>query len=418
MAARATRSHPPRIHPLVTFDGGSAIMVHVYWKTLICRKGPMARARMLLATALVVVLAGCSAGHRAGDGDRSSPRPSSSVGGANPAETSALPGLEAWVYPGSTGEDTCGAAAEYRDGRLRHGVLKPQYWDVDSSGALKLLDSDLHPCNGFSEANAADVKGYSAAQYTTVSAMDRSAIAALVSDPARRAAAVGSLTELAKRIGFTGVDIDFEDFWAWTADDERGYEAFLTELGGSLHRAGLKLQVDAPVETHDGDSVFSYAAVMRTGVDQLVVMDYGRQFNTPEGETCWAVSPHSWVREAVTYAQSQVPDKDRLVIGLPSYGFTAPDPCVPDKVKDSVALATIRRAPGYSDDRRTTAARRDSASGEVRWTAGGTLYDYTDQQGMDAKLAVLQQLGVTHVSVWTLGGNPWFSAGALRRAAR
>ncbi|MBD0741267.1 glycosyl hydrolase family 18 protein [Streptomyces sp. CBMA152] len=364
----------------------------------------MVNARILLAAALIAVLTGCTAAGRAGDSDRSS------ADSATPTTKSTQPGLEAWIYPGSTGEDTCGAVAEYRDGRLRTGVLKPQYWDVDPSGALKLLDSDTHPCNGFSEANAADIKAHSAAQYTTVSAMDRPAIAALVSDPARRTAAVGSLTELAKRIGFTGVDIDFEDFWVWTADDESGYETFLAELAESLHRAGLKLQVDAPVETHDGDSVFSYAAVMRAGVDQLVVMDYGRQFNTPAGQRCWAISPHSWVREAVTYAQSQVPDKDRLVIGLPSYGFTAPDPCVTDKVKDSVPLTTIRRAPGYSDDPATTAARRDAASGEVRWTAGGTLYDYTDQQGMDAKLAVLQQLGVTHVSVWALGGNPWFSA--------
>ncbi|MFG2146351.1 glycosyl hydrolase family 18 protein [Streptomyces sp. NPDC048696] len=383
--------------------------------TSIRRKGPMVNARILLALALVAALVGCSAADGGGGSGRSSPRASASAGNASPGGKASPPGLEAWIYPGSTGEDTCGAVAEYRDGRLRNGVLKPQYWDVDPSGAVKLLDSGTHPCNGFSEADAADVKAYSAAQYTTVSAMDRPAIAALVSDPTRRTAAVGSLTELAKRIGFTGVDIDFEDFWTWTAEDESGYEAFLTELAQSLHRAGLKLQVDAPVETHDGDSVFDYAAVMRTGVDQLVVMDYGRQFNTPEGEKCWAISPHSWVREAVAYAQSRVPDKDRLVIGLPSYGFTAPDPCVTDKVKDSVALATMRRAPGYSDDPATTAARRDAASGEVRWTAGGTLYDYTDQQGMDTKLAVLHQLGVAHVSVWALGTNPWFSANPRTR---
>ncbi|MFD7167403.1 glycosyl hydrolase family 18 protein [Streptomyces violascens] len=365
----------------------------------------MSRARVLLAAALAFGLAGCAPVGQAAH--RQAPTTAASTA------KSALPALEAWVYPGSTGEDTCNAPAEYRDGRLRTGVLKPEYWDVDPHGALNLLRTDTHPCNGYSETNAADIKAHSAAQYTTVSAMDRATTAALVNDPARRTAAVDQLTELAQRIGFTGVDIDFEDFWAWTAEDEKGYEAFLTELARSLHGAGLKLQVDAPVETHDGDSVFSYRGVMRAGVDQLVVMDYGRQFNTPDGSHCWAISPHSWVRDAVTYAQSQVPDKDRLVIGLPSYGFTAPDPCVPAKVKDSVAVAAIRRAPGYSDDPATIAARRDADSGEVRWTAGGTFYDYTDQQGMDTKLAVLQQLGVTRVSVWTLGGNPWFSATAL-----
>jgi hypothetical protein len=90
-------------------------------------------------------------------------------------------------------------------------------------------------------------------------------------------------------------------------------------------------------------------------------------------------------------------------------------PLRPGKIKDSVPLADIRKQPGYSDDPATVAARRDSGSGEVRWADHGTLYDYTDQAGMDAKLDVLRELGVTHVSVWVLGGNPWFSAAALDR---
>ena len=34
---------------------------------------------------------------------------------------------------------------------------------------------------------------------------------------------------------------------------------------------------------------------------------------------------------------------------------------------------------------------------------------------MDAKLAVVESLGIRNVTVWVLGGdNPWFSARALR----
>ncbi|MFD9789483.1 glycosyl hydrolase family 18 protein [Streptomyces sp. NPDC059070] len=285
---------------------------------------------------------------------------------------------------------------------------------MDPHGALTLLDTGTHPCNGYSEANAADVKAHSAAQYTTVSAMDHATVSSLVNDPDRRTDAAAKLTEFAQRIGFTGVDIDFEDFWAWTAEDEQGYEAFLAELARGLHRAGLKLQVDAPAQTRDSDSVFDYRGVMKTGVDQLVVMDYGRQFNTPQGQPCWPISPHDWVRDTVAYAQSRVPDKDRLVIGLASYGFSSPDPCAPAKIKESLTAAAVREAPGHTDGPAEIAEQRDADSGEIRWTSDGTLYDYTDQQGMDTKLALLQKLGVSHVSVWVLGRNPWFSATALR----
>jgi spore germination protein YaaH len=318
------------------------------------------------------------------------------------------------VYPGSTGERTCQAPSEYRDGRLSNGVLKPEYWQVGKDGGLELQSTSTLPCNGFSDANAADVKAHSAAQYVTVSAMDRATVAAIVDNASRRNAAVSQLTEFTHRIGFTGVDIDFEDFWSWSADDERGYETFLAQLAGSLHAAGMRLQVDGPVETGDGDSPFNYTGVIQAGTDQLVIMDYGRMFNTDSGR-CWAISPNDWVRSAVRFAQSKVPDRDRLVIGLPSYGFSAPDPCDTGRIKDSVPVDDIRRQPGYSDDPAVRSARRDAGSGEVRWVDHGTLYDYTDQAGMDAKLAVLRELGVTQVSVWVLGGNPWFSAAALGR---
>ncbi|MEV7597871.1 glycosyl hydrolase family 18 protein [Kitasatospora sp. NPDC089797] len=338
--------------------------------------------------------------------------PAGTPSGDGPKRTT--PALEAWVYPGSTGEPTCQAPAEYRDGRLRDGVLKAEYWQVGKDGGLVQQTADNLPCNGFSDVAAADIKAHSAAQYVSVSAMDRPTVAALVNDPARRTEAVSQLTQFTQKIGFTGVDIDFEDFWNWSQDDERGYEAFISELARSLHSTGLRLQIDGPVEVRDGDSPFNYTALMTAGADQLVIMDYGRMFNTTGGQ-CLAISPHDWVRDGVKFAQSKVPDPDRLVIGLASYGFSAPDPCDTGKIKDSVPVADIRKQAGYSDDPATVAARRDAGSGEVRWSDHGTLYDYTDQAGMDAKLAVLKELGVTRVSVWVLGGNPWFSAAALGR---
>ena len=38
----------------------------------------------------------------------------------------------------------------------------------------------------------------------------------------------------------------------------------------------------------------------------------------------------------------------------------------------------------------------------------GVLYDYVDTTALDAKLQVVEAMGVQDVSVWSLGGEPWF----------
>ena len=69
----------------------------------------------------------------------------------------------------------------------------------------------------------------------------------------------------------------------------------------------------------------------------------------------------------------------------------------------------MRKSPGFSTNPSVIASRRDASSGEIRWVSGGVLYDYVDSTSLTAKLKVLTDLGVTKVSVWSLGGgNPWF----------
>ena len=36
-------------------------------------------------------------------------------------------------------------------------------------------------------------------------------------------------------------------------------------------------------------------------------------------------------------------------------------------------------------------------------------YDYVDATALNAKLQTVENMGVTDVSVWSLGGEPWFT---------
>jgi spore germination protein YaaH len=316
--------------------------------------------------------------------------------------------FQTWLYPGSTGDSTCTAQAEYADNRVLTGALKPEYWAVQHNGSVLLETTADGSCNTFSAANVADLKAHSAYQYPTISGMTTADVHALVSSSTKRSKAVSQLTSLVLDNGLSGVDVDLEDYWSWSPSDFTNYKKFLTQLATSLHAQGKRLLVDAPSMTADA-SFYDYAQVAATGVDELVIMAYDEEFDTLPGARCLPITPYDWLKQVTTYAQSKVPDHSRLVIGLPSYGYHVPDPCDLNAVTGNIQFSDMRSSPGFSTDPAVIAARRDRSSGEIRWVSGGVLYDYVDSASLTAKLKVLTDLGVTKVSVWSLGGgNPWF----------
>jgi spore germination protein YaaH len=325
---------------------------------------------------------------------------------SGPARAAASPELQAWMYPGTPGTDpACLAQSEYSDGRLVSGVLKPEFFTISGTNGAVQVESGQ--CNEDTPAFVADVKAHSAQQFATVSGMTTADVAALVNSSSKRSAAVSKLVNQINAVGFTGIDVDFEDYWSWNAGTLTNYKKFLKQLATALHASGRKLQVDAPAMVEDA-GWYDLAGVAATGVDEIEIMAYDEEYDSTAGGTCLAITPYAWLTSVTRYAQSKVPNAAQLVIGLPSYGYTAPAACDTSKITGNVANVTMRTMPGYSSDPATIAARRDSGSGEIRWVSGGTLYDYVDSVAMDGKLAVLKGLGVTKVSVWCLGGNPWF----------
>ena len=324
--------------------------------------------------------------------------------------------LQEWLYPGAPGSPTCLASREFADGRVLHGVLKPEYMDVSNLGRLYMRPASRRSdaCNGYSPRNAAEVRKWSARQFMTISLDTLQQEEALTAHPAKVTAAVRRLTSFVKSIRFTGVDVDFENYWSWKGPDATRYYAFLRKLARGLHAAGLRLQVDGPA---DFNTPFNYGRVLATGADQVIVMAYDDEFTSPPSSVCTAITPLNWLRSTVTSALRQIPrgERARLVVGLPSYGYVASDRC--QNIASNISFDQMKREPGYSSKPSVIAARRDPGSEEIRWQSHGKFFDYVDQKAMDAKLAVVESLGIHNVTVWVLGGdNPWFSARALRAA--
>jgi spore germination protein YaaH len=123
---------------------------------------------------------------------------------------------------------------------------------------------------------------------------------------------------------------------------------------------------------------------------------------------CAPISPYSWLEQVVGYAQSQVPAAS-LTIGIPSYGYTTTTCRKVAHVTSNVAYVIMEHEPGFPTSPPEISALRDASSGEIRWRSGNVFYDFVDATALNAKLAVVETMGVTDVSVWSLGGEPWLN---------
>ena len=172
-------------------------------------------------------------------------------------------------------------------------------------------------------------------------------VAAIVKNPARRAALVGQIMTLVNGNGYDGIDLDFEKFafsdarstWATTRP---AWVQFVADLAKALHASGKQLALAVPPMYSDttGYWVYDFRGVAPY-VDRLRIMAYDYSYGSagPVG------GPMSWVESVIKYAVSVVP-ASKVVLGSPTYGrdwVTATNPagCASaQKVYDSRDMGT------------------------------------------------------------------------------
>lgn len=303
--------------------------------------------------------------------------------------------IQAWIYPGNPATN---ADEEYSDGRTIH-FLKPEYFTINVSGELELLTEAGSGENAYTEANAAEVVSYSNYQFVTVSS-DNVNMATLFGSAPNMATAISTLVDFCVDNNFTGVELDWEGFGNWTAQNYSDYLSFVTDLGNALHAEGKLLMLDGPPitnETEQGYYEWQYEDFESLPVDYLCMMLYDYQYDYGAGES---VQPAVWAQNGCEWIRGKITDIDRIVIGLPSYGYygVTAGYSITIQTKTQISAQT-----GYG-----TATR--NSDDEMTWTNGGNSYVYQDTTGMNAKRERLEDEGIRNIAVWHLGGNDWFSA--------
>ena len=266
--------------------------------------------------------------------------------------------------------------------------------------------------------------------------MNAGGMAAVLADPASRAAHVAAIADLAATNGFDGIDIDYEKFAF--ADSRATWKTtrplwidFVTELGTRLHADGRTLSVSVPYikdgkrTDRSGYWVYDYAG-MAPHVDQIRILAY--DFST---DKAGPIAPMSFVRQAISAAKKTVDDDSKLVLGIALYGYNWPiatvGTCPPDQEgKTSVSQRNIDELIA----KRTATPVHDPVSGESSFTyqlqaTDGTTtctqtreVHYVDAEGSRERIDLARTERLGAVSLWALGFDSpatWQNIGQLAR---
>ena len=262
-------------------------------------------------------------------------------------------------------------------------------------------------------------------------------MAAVLADPATRAAHVDTLAALARDQGFDGIDLDYEVFafgdarstWAAT----RGaFTAFVAELADRLHAEGRVLTVSVPpiydngTNSDSGYWVYDYRALAEH-VDHVRVMAYDWSTSEPG-----PIAPISFVQRAIDGAKGAIDDHSKIVLGVPIYGrnwVVATSGDCPANTPDD-RTAVDQRTIAELVDKRNAAVVHDVVTGESSFTYDLASTDgtktctqtrevhFVDAQGSRLRVDMARTAGLGGAAIFALGDDSdatWTAIGALAR---
>jgi spore germination protein YaaH len=149
-------------------------------------------------------------------------------------------------------------------------------------------------------------------------------MAAILANPAERAAHVAALVNLVMTRGYAGLDLDYEQFgfgdgtstWSSTRPN---WVQFVAQLSAALHGRGRLLTITVPPvykgtrAPGSGYWVYDWPGIA-PHIDRLRIMAYDFSIAAPG-----PIAPMWWLESTLRYAVSVVPPA-KIQIGVPAYG--------------------------------------------------------------------------------------------------
>jgi spore germination protein len=214
-----------------------------------------------------------------------------------------------------------------------------------------------------------------------------------------RTQTIASIQGVLRRLELSGVNIDFENMFP---QDRPLYTRFIRELRDSLKPSGHLVTIAvAPKDSDRPDAAwvgtFDYAALGEL-VDIMYIMTYEWGWI---GGPPMPIAPVSQVRRVLAYATSIVPS-DKILQGIPLYGYDWPLPDTPESRATALSLAgayelAYRRGANISYDNM-------SQSPWFRYTdEHGVRHEvwFDDPRSLRVKLELAQEFALRGVGFWS-----------------
>lgn len=311
--------------------------------------------------------------------------------GASQSRGRAQPTMEVWAFTGPWDSASDASLA-------RHiGAL-----DVAVTGWIALDSATVEPTLPSLYADHFTPGKERAARFAMVTSwhgqsFHPSSIRTLAANPARLGRVARRIADAARRAGYRGLVLDFEDH---TPADLPGLLVVVKAMTDSAHALGLS-RVAIAVTAADTAGYPTRALLGAT--DLLIPMLYDQHWTTsPPGP----ISDPAWVRSTLMARLAGV-DPNRIVAGLGVYAYRWP------RGKPGEALS-------YAEARRAAAGGgkvfvRDGASQTLQATlANGDQLWVNDARLVQTLIGVVTSLGVKRVSLWRLGQEDPGVWGVLR----
>ncbi|MFA6050047.1 MAG: glycosyl hydrolase family 18 protein [Candidatus Paceibacterota bacterium] len=273
-------------------------------------------------------------------------------------------------------------------------ILAPQFYAFGVSGAL---ESEAIP----EVVNFANSHGVKVMPLLTNKSFSQKGLYILDNEVAQNAAVIALVTE-AKKMGYVGYQVDFEQMDASYKDR---FTAFVSKLHQGLQKNGLILSVAVIAKISDDPSdykaglyqkligVYDYKALAETS-DFVSIMSY----DDPESKG--PVARYEWLKDVLEYSTARIPE-EKLSLGIPLYYW-----------KWNNGTGKLVGIGGY-EGLQNAFARQGIVTGQspleksafLSYYEQGATYMiwYEDATSLPHKLALIRDAKLRGFSAWALG---------------
>lgn len=217
---------------------------------------------------------------------------------------------------------------------------------------------------------------------------------AILSSPKVRSQTIENLLRQAKAWNLSGVHIDFEMV---PPQDRQNLNLFMQELYNRLRPEGLEVTIAVPAKTRESLSDwwsggFDYATLARYS-DKMMIMAYDEHWR---GGPPGPVASIGWVERVIRFALSQGVPPEKIVLGVPAYGYDWPREGrgVSRTYQEAMEIASRHGARIEWDDTAKVPYFRYGDGRQV-W--------FENRSSLSHKIELVKKYGLAGISLWRLG---------------